>query len=620
MRLTPDRGARTLGRRGWHAGMAAAAAGLALAGATPELAIPIAAAVAALWLAVATPLRFPGLGLLVAVVLVGGAVVGTERLGAIDGPARALRPGAEISGRAVLLTPPRPSRFGWSAEIELEEDGVRLLARGSGAVRAPSPTTGDELEVNGRIDLPDRGGSFDWAAYLRRRGISRELDLSRVRSTDRRRGGLVGLRRRASARRRADHRPRVVRATRGAGQRHGPWPGRAHRAARSGRLPRLRPRAPARGERAERDAAGCARSAAARPGRGRPSRSHAVLLALIALYVPLAGAGPSLQRAGIMGAAGLVAIATARPASRSYALLLAAALTLAINPRAAGDPGWQLSFVAVAGIVWIAPLLRRPLQPLPRPLAEAAAITLGATLTTAPLVAFHFDRVPLAGVPANLLALPAIPVVMWAGMLLCAVGQLPPVVAEPATALVGVAATPAVDYLAWLARACAELPGGSLAPPIRAPIALAVAYAALGLFVLLLRRRAGNGTPAGRRAEVAAALRRMPARRRAVLAAALAAPLLLLVALALRPPGPPDRLTVRFLDVGQGDATLVQHPDGTRRALRRWPARGANGSPAPPRRRPPPRGGRGHPRLARPPRRPARGGRAHAGRRAPRRR
>ena len=33
--------------------------------------------------------------------------------------------------------------------------------------------------------------------------------------------------------------------------------------------------------------------------------------------------------------------------------------------------------------------------------------------------------------------------------------------------------------------------------------------------------------------------------------------------LALRPPGPPDRLTVRFLDVGQGDATLIQHADGT---------------------------------------------------------
>ena len=71
---------------------------------------------------------------------------------------------------------------------------------------------------------------------------------------------------------------------------------------------------------------------------------------LIAAYVPLAGGGPSIQRAGIMGAAVLVAALAWRPASRWYALLLAAAVTLALNPRAAGDPGWQLSFAAVLGI------------------------------------------------------------------------------------------------------------------------------------------------------------------------------------------------------------------------------------------------------------------------------
>ena len=72
-------------------------------------------------------------------------------------------------------------------------------------------------------------------------------------------------------------------------------------------------------------------------------------LALIAVYVPLAGAGPSIQRAGVMGAAGLVAALAGRPASRWYALGLAAAVTLALNPRAAGEPGWQLSFAAVVG-------------------------------------------------------------------------------------------------------------------------------------------------------------------------------------------------------------------------------------------------------------------------------
>ena len=72
------------------------------------------------------------------------------------------------------------------------------------------------------------------------------------------------------------------------------------------------------------------------------------VLGLIAVYVPLAGAGPSIQRAGVMGAAGLLATLAGRRASRLYALLLALVVTLAIDPGVAADVGWQLSFAAVA--------------------------------------------------------------------------------------------------------------------------------------------------------------------------------------------------------------------------------------------------------------------------------
>ena len=87
-----------------------------------------------------------------------------------------------------------------------------------------------------------------------------------------------------------------------------------------------------------------------------------VLAVLIALYVPLAGAGPSLQRAGVMGLAGIAAMAASRPASRWYALILAATATLLWNPRVWADPGWQLSFAAVAGILTIGVPLQRVLR------------------------------------------------------------------------------------------------------------------------------------------------------------------------------------------------------------------------------------------------------------------
>ena len=151
-------------------------------------------------------------------------------------------------------------------------------------------------------------------------------------------------------------------------------------------------------------------------------------IALVAAYVPLAGAGPSIQRAAVMGAAGLVAALAGRPASRWYALLLAAALTLAWNPHAAADPGWQLSFAAVLSLLALVPALRTRLGAagVPRGLAEALAVTIAATLGTAPLIALYFERLSLVSLPANVLAAPAVAPVMWLGTIAGALGQVEP--------------------------------------------------------------------------------------------------------------------------------------------------------------------------------------------------
>jgi competence protein ComEC len=320
-------------------------------------------------------------------------------------------------------------------------------------------------------------------------------------------------------------------------------------------------------------------------GVGLRTRITALAL-LIAVYVPLAGAGPSLQRAGVMGLAGLAAMAASRPASRWYALLLAAAATLAWNPRAWSDPGWQLSFAAVAGILTLgvplqrglrralaefdlrrrAPRLRRALL---HALADGVAITLAATLATAPLLAHHFGSVPLAGLPANLLALPAVAPAMWLGMLKAALGQLstpsaPAPVGDLAAAgaeALGAAASLPVRYLTTLGERFADTPGGVLELPLRSAAAVLGAYAALALAALAAHRACARlGPPL---TGWTAAWHALARGRRRALAGALAAAALVAIAALLSRPGPPARLTVRFLDVGQGDATLIQHPDGT---------------------------------------------------------
>ena len=146
------------------------------------------------------------------------------------------------------------------------------------------------------------------------------------------------------------------------------------------------------------------------------------VLGLIAIYVPLAGAGPSIQRAAVMGAAGLLATLAGRRASRLYALLLALGVTLAVDPGVAADVGWQLSFAAVAGIFVLASPLREAIAARigaggwRRALAEGAAVTIAATLATAPLIAYHFETLSTTTLVANLAAMPAVAPAMWLGM------------------------------------------------------------------------------------------------------------------------------------------------------------------------------------------------------------
>jgi len=257
-----------------------------------------------------------------------------------------------------------------------------------------------------------------------------------------------------------------------------------------------------------------------------------------------------------MGLAGLVAALSSRPSARWYALGLAATVTLSIDPRATADIGWQLSFCAVAGLLVLAPplicILVRQSTGARRALAEGAAITLAATLATAPLAAHHFGTVSLTAIPANLVALPAIAPAMWLGMLAGALGQVPGAPVEPLTWLGGLCA----GFIGWVARvlgpAWAQLdvpePG-----PLAALVWTLVLVGGTRLACLALERReAMRAAP-------------RPPRRLVLIAATVLAGLVAGIALLAggsgERAGRPPLLTIRILDVGQGDAILVEPRD-----------------------------------------------------------
>lgn len=312
---------------------------------------------------------------------------------------------------------------------------------------------------------------------------------------------------------------------------------------------------------------------------GLPLRARLLwVLGLIAVYVPLAGAAASIQRAGVMGALNVLATLAGRRSSRLYGLGVAALVLLALEPGIAADVGWQLSFAAVLGILALAPplsavIIRRPglRRGVGRALADGVAMTAGATVATAPLIAFHFGELSTVSLLANLMALPAVAPAMWLGMLAAAAGQVPGLPVAPLNAVDAPLLAYVAQVAAWCGRpawACVHVDigfGGLLGS-----YAAIVAGAVAAPHVLRRRRLARRGRISVRYPESSATSTR--GRGHVAVAAAILAALcgVLLLGLGRASGGvgvaPAHGLRVSVLDVGQGDAILLQ-PAGSRPIL-----------------------------------------------------
>ena len=290
---------------------------------------------------------------------------------------------------------------------------------------------------------------------------------------------------------------------------------------------------------------------------------------LVWAYVLLAGAPPSAVRAALMASAFLLALAAGRLPTAVNALGLAAFVMLLVEPRTLWDRSFQLSFSAMAGVLFIglpvrawaaerAEALRDRLPAAAHSLAVGALsgliVSLGAFLGAAPLVAFNFGAVPLLGAPATLAALAVMPLFLGGAALAAAVGLLLP----PLAAVLGWLPALLGLFLAGLADATAAVPGSSIAIEGLAANWVWGAYALGGAAAAVALRR--RWTPAAR--EVLAAVWRGPASR-----VEGAAVLILLLVLAAAPwvhtaTAGDGLLHLDVLDAGQGDALLLTTPSG----------------------------------------------------------
>ena len=282
----------------------------------------------------------------------------------------------------------------------------------------------------------------------------------------------------------------------------------------------------------------------------------------VVAYTLLVGAGPSVVRAAIMGMVVILGAHFGRQSHTLTGLALAAIVMTLHNPLVLWDVSFQLSFLATAGLATVAPPLRGLLERWPTTLRDVVTVTVAAQLATLPIVAINFREVSLVALPANILALPALPLSMLCGGLTVLGGLISPALGS----IMGWAASLFLTYQLLVVEMLAQLSWASVAIG-ELPVALAwVYYLGLGLAIVAVKRPSvlpqtildrltqdrGRGEAPDRGRGQGLRWLQTPA----VVALAVAVGVTWVGALTT----PTESLSVAFLDVGQGDAVLIQTP------------------------------------------------------------
>jgi competence protein ComEC len=211
-------------------------------------------------------------------------------------------------------------------------------------------------------------------------------------------------------------------------------------------------------------------------------------LAASTFYLVISGAAPSAVRAYVMLGCVMTAVLLDRPALSMRSLALAAAILLVMRPESITEPGFQMSFAAVGGLVAVAEWERQRERTAPRGAlfryVQAIVMTsLVGSLATTPFVLFHFERATHYAVLGNLIAMPVMGfwVMPAAGL---SVALMPFGLEGFALHLLG----QGIAVMVAMGRWVSGLPGAvSLAPAM--PLAALLAMALGGLWLAIWRRR-----------------------------------------------------------------------------------------------------------------------------------
>ena len=272
-----------------------------------------------------------------------------------------------------------------------------------------------------------------------------------------------------------------------------------------------------------------------------PRVAALIVIGVLTAYAWLVQGGSSVGRATLMAVIYFAIQIWDHRSRPANVAALAATLIFCADPLQVVDAGFALTFGATVGILLGMARLNGYLPPsgITRAVAQLFAASACAEIALLPIGALIFSRITFAGLVVNLAAIPAMTVVQIAGMTAVALSSPAPELARAAgwiahmavEALIGSAAL--VDWFPWLTR--------RVAPPH--VVVIVVYYAALTAAL-------ATGSVIG------------PRRRGAAVLIAAACGVWIVAAPAISFATGEKPLRVTFLDVGQGDAALVQFPDG----------------------------------------------------------
>jgi competence protein ComEC len=301
-----------------------------------------------------------------------------------------------------------------------------------------------------------------------------------------------------------------------------------------------------------------------------------IWFALVAIwfYAALTGLRPPIVRGAIMGSMFLLAELLGRQRSAITALTFAAAVMVGINPLILWDPGFQLSFLAMTGLVFIYPKLRDRFhtQSIQKSFPASftsrmytatfknLAITFAAILATLPVIAYHFGTISIVGIPATFFALPAVPFILIAAALAGILGLIVPVLGY----IAGWFSWLFISYLIIVIKAFDALPFSSLSISGVTQWQIWLYYGLIASTLVLvyykerLRNTVSTTMQKIRTYSVQAQQSMLSLPWKYAVP-----PLLIVAALvwAAAVSMPDDKLHVSVLDVGQGDAILIQTPN-----------------------------------------------------------